>query len=327
MFKVNDLFCGCGGMGLGFKNAHFDIVGAWDFDEYAVTSYKANVGDHVKLMDISKMNYSDLPQADVWTFGFPCQDLSLSGRMAGLIEGKRSGLFFEVMRLLKETEIHQKENLPAIILAENVRGLKPYLNILEEEYEKHGYKAYYALLNSRYWGTAQNRERYFVVGVRQDINLEFTLPNEIKDETTKLSDTLDTDADEKLYHQQDRTDILVRRLNLDPDVDFVKSCSLRTRAYRGQEQQLEVRKDDVSNTITTVYKDFMLIEKKGANVRLRRPSVREAARLQGFPNSYQIVVSESRAYRQFGNAVTVNVAEAIANEISNFLKNGDDYFV
>lgn len=134
--KVNDFFCGCGGLGLAFQEAGYEIVGAWDFDRFAVETYRENVGDHVQKADIKELHQADIPQADVWAFGFPCVDLSVAGKQMGMIlkcqdcgevikinpeeytgentcpkcGGKdlradsRSGCFFEIMRLLEETE-------------------------------------------------------------------------------------------------------------------------------------------------------------------------------------------------------------------------------
>jgi hypothetical protein len=82
--RVNDLFCGAGGMGLGFKQAGFEIAGAWDFDKYAVESYKHNVGDHVVNANILDMTHEDMPYADVWTFGAPCQAFSVAGKQLGM---------------------------------------------------------------------------------------------------------------------------------------------------------------------------------------------------------------------------------------------------
>lgn len=82
---VNDFFCGCGGMGVWFLNAGYKIAGAWDFDKYAVQSYDHNVGHHVKQADIKEMTWQDVPFAHVWAFGFPCQDLSVAGKQAGLL--------------------------------------------------------------------------------------------------------------------------------------------------------------------------------------------------------------------------------------------------
>lgn len=83
--RINDFFCGCGGMGIAFQNAGFEIAGAWDFDKYAVQSYRENVGDHVRQQDIKEMKYEDVPKADVWAFGFPCQDLSVAGKQRGMV--------------------------------------------------------------------------------------------------------------------------------------------------------------------------------------------------------------------------------------------------
>ena len=97
MYTLNDFFCGCGGLGLGFQNAGFKIVGAWDFDKYAVATYRENVGDHVVQADIQKMCIEDVPKADVWAFGFPCQDLSVAGKQAGIkLECADCGTVWEV---------------------------------------------------------------------------------------------------------------------------------------------------------------------------------------------------------------------------------------
>lgn len=172
-FTVNDFFCGAGGMGLGFKQAGFRLAGAWDFDKWAVESYGNNVSPKVKQEDITQMNWRDVPYADVWTFGFPCQDVSVAGKRTGMIKGKtRSGLFYEVMRLLDEMKKFNPDNLPKIILAENVKGIRKYLPTIEEEYKARGYKTYYTLYNSKYFGVPQNRERYFIIGIHHRLSRE-----------------------------------------------------------------------------------------------------------------------------------------------------------
>ena len=134
MYTVNDFFCGCGGLGLGLQKAGFKILKAWDFDKYAVQTYRENIGDHVEQADIKELHIEDIPKADAWAFGFPCQDLSVAGKQAGIkLEctdcgevwevayknytgenacpkcgggnyraATRSGMFFEIMRLLQE---------------------------------------------------------------------------------------------------------------------------------------------------------------------------------------------------------------------------------
>lgn len=199
--KVNDFFCGCGGMGIAFKNAGYEIAGAWDFDKYAVESYRANVGDHVQKADIKELHQADIPQADVWAFGFPCQDLSVAGKQRGMIlkcedcgeeieinpeeytgnticpkcssnnfkAASRSGCFFEMMRLLEETEREREHAMPAVIIAENVRGLRPYLPVLRLEYERHGYTAHIEMFNSKYWNVPQNRDRVRITKGRVEL--------------------------------------------------------------------------------------------------------------------------------------------------------------
>lgn len=230
-YTLNDFFCGCGGMGIGFKDAGFEIVGAWDFDKYACKTYKANVDDRVIQADIRNMHYSDIPKADVWAFGFPCQDLSVAGKKAGMIlecmdcgnqwtidpetynnenactncgsiknrSANRSGLFFEIMRLIDETSEKCPGNLPKVLIAENVKGLKPFIPVLEAEYKKRGYTAHVQLLNSKYFGVPQNRERYFIVGTKDDQDLHFAFPEQNENHVPKLSSVLDIQVDEKYY--------------------------------------------------------------------------------------------------------------------------------
>lgn len=239
--KVNDFFCGCGGMGIAFKNAGYEIAGAWDFDKYAVESYRANVGDHVQKADIKELHQADIPQADVWAFGFPCQDLSVAGKQRGMIlkcedcgeeieinpeeytgnticpkcssnnfkAASRSGCFFEMMRLLEETEREREHAMPAVIIAENVRGLRPYLPVLRLEYERHGYTAHIEMFNSKYWNVPQNRERYAVVGTRNKKNLTFTFPKEQHEFVPKLSDYLEKDVPEKNYLPDEKAQTII----------------------------------------------------------------------------------------------------------------------
>lgn len=239
--KVNDFFCGCGGMGIAFENAGYEIAGAWDFDKYAVESYRANVGDHVQKADIKELHQADIPQADVWAFGFPCQDLSVAGKQRGMIlkcedcgeeieinpeeytgnticpkcssnnfkAASRSGCFFEMMRLLEETEREREHAMPAVIIAENVRGLRPYLPVLRLEYERHGYTAHIEMFNSKYWNVPQNRDRYAVVGTRNKKNLTFTFPKEQHEFVPKLSDYLEKDVPEKYYLPDEKAQTII----------------------------------------------------------------------------------------------------------------------
>ena len=364
--KTNDLFCGAGGMGLGFKNAGFEIAGAWDFDKFAVQTYKHNVGDHVMQADISRMTYKDMPKADVWTFGFPCQDLSIAGKQAGLFEGKRSGLFFEVMRLLDETIESDVQNLPSIIMAENVKGLKPYLEVLKTEYAERGYNMYHVIYNSKYWGVPQNRERYFVIGVHESIEKEFVFPEQQEIYIPRLSTVLDDVVEDKYYIdpekgakiiEQAMDKLRVREATKKGYAEAVEGDTInlshpnsKTRRGRvgkqvaqtlltGQEQVYVEKIQSVFTDKTGVAfcadasyakgispgdvgngRRTHIVEGGSANgYRVRKLTPREYLRLQGFPDSFEQVVSDSQQYKQAGNAVTVNVAQAIAERIKMFL--------
>lgn len=437
--RVNDLFCGAGGMGLGFKQAGYRLSGAWDFDKWAVESYGNNVSPKVKQADITLMKGEEVPYADVWTFGFPCQDLSVAGKQGGMIKGQtRSGLFFEVMRLLEEVT-----DKPKVIMAENVKGLKKYLPVLEEEYNGVGYRMYVTdqnkgLFNSKYWGVPQNRERYFVVGVRDDIEKEFIFPYQQTDYVPKLSSILEENVDEKYYIDDEKAAKIIeqarqrielknnhacitpdrvdkkqngRRAKPDEEPMFTltsqdlhgiiadpsqakregkhriyseTSPTLAARDYKeprlaviscvnprkedgtqtyqqdrvydsngivpavtsllnGRMNVLEENKKLTTEDIQSVFTDkdncayccdanyfkgispgdvgnsrrTHIVEGK---YRVRKLTPREYARLQGFPDDYKFVVSNSQLYKQFGNAVTVNVAKALAESIKEFLE-------
>lgn len=312
IYTLNDFFCGAGGMGLGFKKAGFSIAGAWDFDKWAVESYKNNVSKKVIQSDVQEIHWTDIPYADVWSFGFPCVDISTIGKMRGMIQGEtRSGLFYEIMRLLDETKENSPSNLPKIILAENVKGLRNYLDIVEEEYQKHDYKMYYTLYNSNYWGVSQNRERYFVLGVHNSIEEEFhfspqgttTTPLEMAIEKnydleqSKLSDYAKSQILSKLGEREGFAYIYyndrVYQSN-EPSPTITTQCSVWTRSS-----------------------GLVLIADRE---NIRKFTIREFANLQGFPKDYQFHGASGHIHKQIGNAVTINVSYAIALAISDFLK-------
>lgn len=239
-YRVNDFFCGAGGVGIGFQNAGFDVIWACDFDKYAVETYRKNVGDHVIQADVRKLTHADIPSAEVWAFGFHCQDLSIAGVKKGFCfkcsdcgeeftldsaeysdgvkcpkcggthhtAASRSGMFFEVMRLLDETQKNAPKDMPRVLMAENVKGLKPYIPILEQEFQKRGYTAHVQLFNSKYWNVPQNRERYYIVGVRQEATT-FVFPEEQHEYVPKLSTALDKNVDEKYYIPDEKAQTII----------------------------------------------------------------------------------------------------------------------
>lgn len=162
-----DFFSGIGGFHSGFEKAGMKCVGWCEFDKYAQKSYRA-IYDTKGLWfgdDVRKVRGWEIPNATLWSFGFPCQDISVAGKQKGMGRGTRSGLFFEIMRLLDEKE----DDKPEWIIAENVKNLLSieggwgFLRVTSEM-AKRGYTVQWRLYNSKDYGVPQNRERVYIVG-------------------------------------------------------------------------------------------------------------------------------------------------------------------
>ena len=166
--KFLDLFSGIGGFRLGLEMAGHECVGHCEIDKFANRSYVAMHEPKESEWfeeDITKVRADELPGADIWTFGFPCQDISIAGNQKGF-KGHRSSLFFSVTKLIRELE---EENKPSILFIENVKNLLSvnrgydFLKLLIE-LDEIGYDAEWQILNSKDFGVPQNRERVFIIG-------------------------------------------------------------------------------------------------------------------------------------------------------------------
>jgi DNA (cytosine-5)-methyltransferase 1 len=363
--KVNSFFCGAGGMDLGFIQAGFEVVGAWDFDKYAVESYTHNIGMHVEQMSVTDMKGSDVPKVNGWLFGFPCQDISIAGKQKGMIKGEtRSGLFYEIMRLLGEVK-----DKPEWILAENVKAVKKFIPEIRKEYGKAGYWLVEPqLYNSKYFGVPQNRERYFLLGIKFDNNKPFSFPEQQKDFIPKLSSVLESEVDEKYYIDDLKAAKIIEQameglrvkqatkkgydVAVEGDSINISHPNSKTRRGRVGKQVAQTLLTGTEQVVVEVPKIEMighldkpnwreqwkrvydpngisptLVCTGGGNhepkilekYRVRKLTPREYARLQGFPDSYEQVVSNSQFYKQMGNAVSVPVAYAIAKAIKEQL--------
>lgn len=169
-----DFFAGIGGIRLGLEQAGHKCVGFCEFDKYARTAYKAmyDTEGEWESHDVRATKPYDVPAADLWCFGFPCQDISVAGKQKGLQEGERSGLFYEIMRLLAG---RRKEDRPRWLLIENVKNLLSIGNGFDFarllcEVGGHGYSVQWDTLNSKNFGVPQNRERVFIVGYLGNIS-------------------------------------------------------------------------------------------------------------------------------------------------------------
>lgn len=305
MLKVLSLFSGCGGLDQGFINEGYDVVWANDFDKYAVETYKANFGDNIVLGDINKIPLETLPNFDVLTGGFPCQSFSMMGKKRGF-EDARGTLFFRIVEIVKY-KIEQNCK-PKVLVLENVRTLKTHnngetfstiLKILEEDL---GYKVFYNVLNSADYGVPQTRNRLYMVCFA-DKNVEFEFPPKVKLNLC-LQDLLEENVNEKYFLSE----------------KFIPTIlSNGTGGYKSKSEiDLKIARPlcATMNKMHRACQDNYVTQ----NGRIRRLTPRECARLQGFSDDFVIPVSDTQAYKQFGNAVSVNVSQAIAKVVKNKLE-------
>ena len=198
--KLFSLFSGIGGPEKALKRIgiEYELVGYSEIDKYASKSYSA-VHEEPEIKnywDITKINEKELPDFDLLTWGFPCQDISIAGKQAGIHEGTRSGLYYDGLRILKEKK-------PKYSLIENVKALtsKKFKDTFEsilQDLECAGYNNYWKVLDAKDYGIPQHRERVFIVSIRKDVEQDFTFP-EKEELTLKLKDLLEEEVEEKYY--------------------------------------------------------------------------------------------------------------------------------
>ena len=198
--KLFSLFSGIGGPEKALKRLgiEYELVGYSEIDKYASKSYSAvhEESEIKNYWDITKINGAELPDFDLLTWGFPCQDISIAGKQAGIHEGTRSGLYYDGLRILKAKK-------PKYSLIENVKALtsKKFADTFEsilKDLDEAGYNNYWQVLDAKDYGIPQHRERVFIVSIRKDINQEFVFP-EKEELKLKLKDLLEDEVEEKYY--------------------------------------------------------------------------------------------------------------------------------
>ncbi|MET3507879.1 DNA (cytosine-5-)-methyltransferase [Halalkalibacter oceani] len=303
-FTMIDLFAGIGGIRLAFQKLGGKSVFASEWDKFAIKTYKANYGE-TPVGDITLIDEKDIPDHDILLAGFPCQPFSQAGLKKGF-EDTRGTLFFDIARIIKEKR-------PKAFLLENVkqlkghdkgRTLKTIIQVLEEELN---YSVYYKILRAADFGVPQNRERIYIVGLYNpsggnEVGFEFPEPTY---EPTRVGDILEFNVDEK-YTISDRL-----------YQGHLRRKEEHKKKGNGFGFSLFNEESPYTNTISArYYKDGseILID-QGDSKNPRKLTPRECARLQGFPDNFIIPVSDTQAYRQFGNSVAVPVVEAVAKEL------------
>ena len=211
MLKVIEAFAGVGSQRMALRNLGIEhkIVGIFEIDKFALKSYEAIHGECPNLGDISKIKVEDIPQHDLFTYSFPCQDLSVAGKQKGMIRGvTRSGLLYECERIIKYCK-------PKYLLLENVKNLvgkknKPQFDEWLKFLEDLGYTNYWKVLNAKDYGVPQNRERVFVVSILGE-HESYNFPSPVKLDKS-IKDILEDEVEEKYYFKTDKAEKLILKV-------------------------------------------------------------------------------------------------------------------
>lgn len=309
-FTFIDLFAGIGGMRLVYENVGGRCVYSNEWNKYSQQTYYANFGEQPEG-DITKVDAKTIPDHDILVAGFPCQPFSIAGVSKKISLGRKTGfedktqgtLFFDVCRILKEKR-------PKAFMLENVKNLKSHdkgrtFKTILESLDELKYKVFFAVLDGQNF-VPQHRERIIIVGFdmeRYGDDIEFDFDITPVNPKPVMRDILEKKVDDK-YTLSD---------NL---WTYLQNYAAKHRAAGNGFGYGIAPLDGVSRTISARYhKDGseILIAQKGKNPRRLTP--RECARLQGFPESFVIPVSDTQAYRQFGNSVVVPLIENVAKLI------------
>lgn len=301
-FTFIDLFAGIGGIRLGFEAAGGKCVFSSEFDKDACTTYEANFGEYPSG-DITKIDAKDIPNFDILLAGFPCQAFSIIGKKEGFANETCGTLFFDIERILREKQ-------PIAFMLENVRNLVAHDNgktfrIIKDHLQKLGYIVYAKVLNALDYGVPQKRERIIIVGFRYDIPFTFPEPIPVEDRKT-LSQILEKEVDSKYYVKDKIRESRLERLK---DKNYPKPY---------------ISHENMAGSITPHPYSSALRAGASANYILindeRRPTEREMLRIQGFPDSYKVVLSYGKVKKQCGNSVAVPVIRAVAHKMVEALE-------
>lgn len=284
-----------------------EIVYANDIDDNACKIFKENFGITPDNRDIRAVKTEEIPEFDILTGGFPCQSFSIvaqNPKRLG-VKDERGKLFFEMCRILRERQ-------PKCFIAENVKGIltankRSAFPLILKEFEESGYEVQYQILNSADYGVPQKRERVIIIGFRKDLNITFSFPEaEIDDETKyiPLKTVIEKRVDEKYFFSERAVAGMMKK---------------RESMNKGRAQNINKPCNTVGAHLAKVSlnsTDPVLMEGE----RYRRFTPREVARIQSFPDDFELVGSEAAQYRALGNAIPPVMFWYVAKAVSKELK-------
>ena len=325
-FTFIDLFAGIGGIRMGFERAGGTCVFTSEWNDWSKKTYQHNFGDdHPFEGDITKVAAQDIPDHDVLLAGFPCQPFSIAGVSKKNALGRPHGfecttqgtLFFEIENILRAKR-------PKAFLLENVKNLVSHdkgntFRVIKDVLEnKLGYKVHYRVIDAKHF-VPQHRERIIIVGFREDTDFTW--------DDLQLADVGPDIA--SILHPEDGSEQLESHFTTGPKAKVSPKYTLTPRLWQYLQDYAAKHQaagngfgfglvkpgvDHYTRTLSARYfKDGSeILIHRGKGKRPRRLTPRECARLMGFPDTFEIVVSDTQAYRQFGNSVCVPVMEAVA---------------
>lgn len=323
--NVVSLFCGCGGLDLGLKKAGHKIIWANDFDEDSIATYKYNIAEKDEIVvckSITEVSSDDIPNCDLVIGGFPCQGFSVANPYRNE-KDKRNFLYEELLRIVKDKK-------PKFFLGENVQGitnLGGYENAIDKknklgkvfkmilnDFKKIGYKVEWKILNAADYGIPQLRRRMIMVGIRNDLNLEFEFP-----EITHTAKKQNSQLDLNLYNILKPYKTVAETIG-----DLPIEYSEKIPNHQGTKHKVKIN-GYLGNRHTDPDKPSPTIVGRGGGTggpvilphpsQKRRMTVREVARIQTFPDSFIFYGSNSSQYRQIGNAVPVDLGYILGKQL------------
>lgn len=307
-FSFIDLFAGIGGIRLAYQNLGGKCVFSSEWNKFAKITYERNFGE-VPFGDITSFNEKDIPDHDLLVAGFPCQPFSIAGvskktalgRQHGFLDETQGTLFFDIARILSEKR-------PKAFMLENVKNLLSHdkgktFAVIAGTLKDLGYSIQHKVLDGKHL-VPQHRERIFIVGFRSDLaqSTAFEFPH-FDDVEMKFRDILEANPDAKYT--------LTAHL-----WSYLQGYAAKHKAKGNGFGFGMTNLDGISRTLSArYYKDGaeILIPQEGKDPRRLTP--RECARIQGFPDNFHIPVSDTQAYRQFGNSVVVPLVQAVGKNI------------
>lgn len=315
-YKLVSLFAGIGGIDLGFEFAGFDCIWANDFDKFACQTYRANVGDQIVEGDI-RLTKEQIPDHDILVGGFPCQPFSTLGKLQGFDDEKNRGtLFFEIMDIITKHDTK-------VVVLENVKNLlnhddgKTFARI-KQELNDAGYDVNAQILNSQDYGIPQRRNRIFIVAFNRKYfkTGTFTYPEKEELKVT-TQDLLDENVPESYFLTRKLEKTILgmgtKGYMVKPTIDLPISKTLTATMHK-------MHRASQDNYVTDLKNYERNVTDKVKRMEVRKLTPNECRQLQGFPSEWTQVVSDCQAYKQFGNAVTVDVAYKVACQVMKYIE-------